>query len=56
MANNFNYYSPTEVVFGKGTHAQTGAYVKKYGGTKLLIVYGSDRVLKNGDDGCGYGI
>ena len=31
MANNFNYYSPTEVVFGKGTHAQTGAYVKKYG-------------------------
>ena len=48
MANNFNYYSPTEVVFGKGTHAQTGAYVKKYGGTKLLIVYGSDRVLKNG--------
>ena len=48
MANNFNYYSPTEVVFGKGTHAQTCAYVKKYGGTKLLIVYGSDRVLKNG--------
>lgn len=35
MANNFNYYSPTEVVFGKGTHAQTGAYVKKYGGTSF---------------------
>lgn len=48
MANNFNYYSPTEVVFGKETQKETGKYVKKYKGTKVLIVYGSDRVLKNG--------
>ncbi len=48
MANNFNYYSPTEVIFGKGTQKQTGKYIKKYQGTKVLIIYGSDRVLQNG--------
>ncbi len=48
MANNFNFYSPTEVVFGKGVQAETGAYIKKYHGSRVLIVYGSDRVLKNG--------
>ena len=48
MANNFNFYSPTEVVFGKGVQAETGAYIKKHHGSRVLIVYGSDRVLKNG--------
>ncbi len=48
MTNNFNFYSPTEVVFGKGTHRETGRYIRKYGGTKILIVYGSERVFKNG--------
>lgn len=48
MANNFNYYSPTEVIFGKGTQRLTGKYIKKYQGTKILIVYGSGRVLENG--------
>lgn len=48
MSNNFNYYSPTEVVFGKGTQKETGQYIRKYNGTKILIVYGSERVIKNG--------
>ncbi len=48
MTNNFNFYAPTEVVFGKDTHKETGAYVKKYGGTKILIVYGSERVFRTG--------
>ncbi len=48
MANHFNFYSPTEVIFGKGTHKATGKYIKKYQGTKVLIVYGSERVRKNG--------
>jgi len=45
---NFNYYTPTEVVFGKGTEAQTGAMVKKYGGTKVLIHYGGGSVKRSG--------
>ena len=48
MANNFNYYSPTEVFFGKGTHKSVGSYIKKYGGTRVVVVYGSERVIKSG--------
>lgn len=48
MINNFNFYLPTEVIFGKDTHQLTGQYIKKYNGTKVLIVYGSERVLQNG--------
>ena len=38
--NNFIFYSPTEFVFGRGTEAQTGALVKKYGAHKVMVVYG----------------
>lgn len=48
MTNNFNFYSPTEVVFGKDTHKETGKYIKKYGGTSILIIYGSERVVTSG--------
>lgn len=42
--NNFTFYSPTEFVFGKATEAQTGTLVKKYHGTKAMIVYGGGSV------------
>ncbi len=45
---NFNFYSPTEFVFGKGRENETGAYVKKYGGTKVLIHYGGQSAKKSG--------
>ena len=45
---NFNFYSPTEFVFGKDTEGKCGAMVKKYGGTKVLIHYGSGSVIKSG--------
>jgi alcohol dehydrogenase YqhD (iron-dependent ADH family) len=38
MDQSFNFYLPTEIVFGKGVENQVGEYVKKYGGTKALIV------------------
>ncbi|SDB31575.1 hypothetical protein SAMN02910317_01584 [Ruminococcaceae bacterium FB2012] len=46
--NNFNFYSPTEFVFGKGREDETGRYVKKYGGTKVLIHYGGGSVVRSG--------
>ncbi len=46
--NNFNFYSPTEFVFGKGAENDCGKYVKKYGGTKVLIHYGSGSAIKSG--------
>ena len=46
--NNFTFYSPTEFVFGKATEAQTGTLVKKYHGTKAMIVYGGGSVVRSG--------
>ena len=45
---NFNFYSPTEFVFGKGRASGTGSYVRKYGGTKALIHYGGGSAVKLG--------
>ena len=45
---NFTYYSPTYFVFGKNAEEQTGACVKKYGGTKVLIHYGGGSVIRSG--------
>jgi len=46
--NNFNFYSPTQFVFGKGRENEAGKYVKRSGGTKVLIHYGGGSVLKSG--------
>lgn len=46
--NNFVFYSPTCFIFGKDSEKECGAYVKKYGGTKVLIHYGSGSVIKSG--------
>lgn len=45
---NFNYYAPTKVVFGKGTEGQTGELVKECGCHKVLVHYGSGSVKKSG--------
>ncbi len=44
----FTYYAPTEVVFGKETELEAGKLVRKYGGTKVLIVYGGGSVVRSG--------
>ena len=46
--NNFNFYSPTCFVFGKERENEAGKYVKRFGGTNVLIHYGSGSVLKSG--------
>ncbi len=45
---NFEFYSPTCFVFGKDTENSTGAYVKRFGGTKVLIHYGGGSVVRSG--------
>lgn len=37
---DFNYYAPTEVVFGKESEEQVAQLVKKYGGHRVLVHYG----------------
>lgn len=46
--NNFNFYSPTYFSFGKNTENETGAYVKRFGGHKVLIHYGGGSVVRSG--------
>lgn len=46
--DNFQFYSPTEFIFGKETESQAGEMIKKYGGTKVLLHYGSKSAVKSG--------
>ena len=45
---NFTFYSPTEFVFGRDTQHQAGELVKRYGGTKVLIVSGGRSAEQSG--------
>lgn len=45
---NFEYYTPTKVVFGKGTVEKAGELVKQFGGSKVLIHYGGGSVKRTG--------
>ncbi len=46
--NNFVYHVPTEVVFGKGTQKQAASLIRKYGGSRVLVVYGGGSIVKSG--------
>ena len=46
--DNFQFYSPTEFVFGKGTENETGKYVKKHGGSKVLLHFGGGSAERSG--------
>lgn len=46
--NNFTFYSPTLFSFGDGEEAKTGELVRRFGGTKVLLVYGGGSVKRNG--------
>ena len=45
---NFTFYSPTYFVFGKDEETNAGKYVKRFGGTKVLIHYGGGSVVRTG--------
>ena len=52
---DFNYYAPTEVVFGKQSEEQVASLIRKYGGKKVLVHYGGSSAVKSGllDKICG---
>ncbi len=45
--DNFRFYTPTEVIFGRDVENQTGETAKKYG-NKALLVFGKGSVIKSG--------
>ena len=46
--NQFEYYAPTGIIFGKDVQKQAGEKIKAYGGTRVLIVYGGSSAVKSG--------
>lgn len=45
---NFTYYTPTKVVFGKDTEQQAGQLIREQNCSKVLIHYGSGSVVRSG--------
>lgn len=45
---SFNFYSPTEFVFGRGRESECGELVKKYGGSKVLLHFGGASAERSG--------
>ena len=52
---DFNYYAPTEVVFGENSEEQVAKLTSRYGGSKVLVHYGGQSALRSGllDKVCG---
>lgn len=45
---NFQYYTPTKIVFGRGAEEQTGQLAAEQGCKKVLVHYGSGSVVRSG--------
>ena len=45
---NFNFYSPTRFIFGRGVENQAGEQVLAQGAKKALVVYGGGSAVKSG--------
>lgn len=48
MANNFEFYAPTRVVFGRGTEDRAGQLAAEYGAKRVLVVYGGQSAVRSG--------
>ena len=46
--NNFTYYNPTKIHFGRGCVNQLGAEIANLGVKKVLLVYGGGSIKKSG--------
>lgn len=46
--NNFEFYSPTKFVFGRGVTDEVGQHVAKAGYKRALLVYGGGSVVRTG--------
>ena len=45
---DFTFYNPTRIEFGKGKESNIGQYAKEFGVGSVLILYGSERIKKDG--------
>lgn len=45
--NDFTYYNPTKIEFGKGKEKNIGTYIKEAGFNTVLLVYGTGSIKKS---------
>ena len=45
---NFTYYTPTKIIFGKDEEKNVGKLIKEYGAEKVLIHYGGGSAVRSG--------
>lgn len=48
MINNFEFFCPTRIVFGKDKEKEIGKLAKEYGASHVLIVYGGRSAARSG--------
>ena len=48
MAFNFEYYTPTRIIFGKDTEDKVAEMVRRFGGSRVLLHYGGQSAIKSG--------
>lgn len=45
---DFTFYNPTRIEFGKGKENLIGSYVGEFGPARVLLLYGSERIRRDG--------
>jgi alcohol dehydrogenase YqhD (iron-dependent ADH family) len=45
---DFTFYNPTRIEFGKGKENLIGSYVGEFGSLRVLLLYGSERIRRDG--------
>ena len=45
---NFSFCNPTQIEFGRDKEKNIGKYISQNGVKKVLLVYGSKRVIEDG--------
>lgn len=45
---DFTFYAPTEIMFGSHAEERAGSAIRKYGGTRVLVLYGGKSAAKSG--------
>ena len=46
--NNFDWYAPTHIVFGRGTESEVSSLLKSSKCNRVLLHYGSGSVIRTG--------
>ena len=46
--DNFIYYTPTKIYFGKGEENKVAKIIKEYNPSKIMLVFGSGSIKRNG--------